>query len=420
MQKTKVKFIFLSLLAGIAAYQLYQNYSSPFPVSAGAEHNLSGWAWSEHLGWMSFNSKNCDTDGNGQSNGGTGCPPLGTLMANYGVNVDITGLLSGYAWAESSGWTSFNSGELTGCPSGTCEARMNQTNGQVSGWARMCSGTVSGNCTGATRTDGWDGWIHLRGTGYGVSVIGQEWRGWAWGGDTAQGSGSGWISFNSRNCDANGDNLSDGVPAGCPSSGTPMKRYSISGTGNAATFEYTLGNSGNITSAPGGPDGTNVIFISTTQGSPSSITLSASGLPIGATATFIPNNACIPSCNRTLKISVPLGIILGSSYPITVTGSPSDKTTVFTLFVDKVIVFTAAPSTINPGESTTLQWDAAPFDTCSIDNGIGAVAPRDGSRVIVPANSIIYTITCNPGAIQKQVTVTVKGKPFIKEQKPQF
>ena len=59
-------------------------------VFAGSEHNLSGWAWSENIGWISFNS----------TTGGGG--------VNYGVTVASNGRLSGYAWSENIGWITFN------------------------------------------------------------------------------------------------------------------------------------------------------------------------------------------------------------------------------------------------------------------------------------------------------------------------
>ena len=107
---------------------------------AGSEHNLSGWAWSENIGWISFNS----TEGGG---------------SNYGVTVASNGRLSGYAWSENIGWITFNQNDLNGCPSGQCRADFDEDTGQVTGWARALS-----------NGGGWDGWISLSGSNYGVSV----------------------------------------------------------------------------------------------------------------------------------------------------------------------------------------------------------------------------------------------------------
>ena len=128
--------------------------------------NVDGWAWSENIGWISF----------------------GNCSSIYGVNIEDDGTMSGYAWSENIGWISFNSTELSGCPSGVCKAIVNLDTGEVSGWARACAGTVNGDCTGATRTDGWDGWIKLDGVS--VNKTTGDFSGWAWGGDVV-----GWIHF---------------------------------------------------------------------------------------------------------------------------------------------------------------------------------------------------------------------------------
>jgi hypothetical protein len=158
-------------------------------AQAGADDSLSGWAWSENIGWISFNSTT-DT----------------ASSVDYGVDLDIgTGNLSGYAWSEHIGWISFNIGELGGCPIAPCQPRMSGT--LFEGWARACSGkrddgvttnpnptTPNNVCIGTdSRTDGWDGWISLKGTGastYGLQLFGNEVRGWAWGSTNV-----GWIDF---------------------------------------------------------------------------------------------------------------------------------------------------------------------------------------------------------------------------------
>ena len=132
-------------------------------IKAGEEHNVSGWAWSDNIGWISFNNT---TDGSG---------------VNYGVNIhNSTGLFSGYAWSDNIGWISFNETDIIGCPSGTCRAELSFSTNEVSGWAKVLN-TVAG----------WDGWISLRDTNYGVSLndITNELEGWAWSDDF------GWISF---------------------------------------------------------------------------------------------------------------------------------------------------------------------------------------------------------------------------------
>lgn len=187
--------LFSAPLLFIVVLILLLNFSTQ-ETKAGAAHNVTGWAWSETIGWISFNNRNCDADNDGLSNGSpVGCPSAGQPIANYGVNLDASGNISGYAWSENIGWISFQPADVLGCPTIPCSPQLNLANGEVSGWARACAGTVNGNCTGATRTDGWDGWIHLRGTAqdssiYGVTVSGPTWNGWAWGSDVV-----GWIHF---------------------------------------------------------------------------------------------------------------------------------------------------------------------------------------------------------------------------------
>lgn len=98
-------------------------------AKAGVGHNLAGYAWSDNIGWLSFNSTN---------NGGA---------VDYGVAVDETnratngtGDFSGYAWSDNIGWITFNEADLAGCPEAPCKAEIDWATGQVTGWARALGG----------------------------------------------------------------------------------------------------------------------------------------------------------------------------------------------------------------------------------------------------------------------------------------
>jgi hypothetical protein len=148
-------------------------------TQAGLEHNVSGWVWSENVGWISFN---CYNDYNGDGILEDHCS-----SSNYGVRIDSsTKVFSGYAWSENIGWITFNESELSGCPQAPCRAWLGQDN-KVYGWAKALA-----------YGGGWDGWIRLRDTNYGVwldtSTFPQEFRGWAWSDMVV-----GWISFNCKN-----------------------------------------------------------------------------------------------------------------------------------------------------------------------------------------------------------------------------
>lgn len=147
----------------------------PSPPPPCSNHNVWGWAWSENTGWVSFACGNCDSDFNGITDTGNypQCP-IGQNVSDYGVDIDeATGELSGYAWSEHIGWITFNSSELGGCPVPPCKAEVNMETGEVSGWARAL---VDGG--------GWSGWLRLRNTGYETWIDAtpspSEFRDFAW------------------------------------------------------------------------------------------------------------------------------------------------------------------------------------------------------------------------------------------------
>ncbi len=174
---------------------------------AGKNDTVSGWAWSgtqnpsgdvAGFGWVSTNRIDCDNDDNGESDGGYGCPPSGTIISDYGVNIpDAGNALSGYAWSERVGWISFEGSDLSGCPSGTCNARRvdggSGNPDEIHGWARILSVANAGANNG-----GFSGWIKLHSEpsdsiAYGVdldeSSIPMRLTGYAWSDEF------GWINF---------------------------------------------------------------------------------------------------------------------------------------------------------------------------------------------------------------------------------
>ena len=152
-------------------------------AQADSNENVSGWAWSENIGWISFNNSN--------TNGGI----------NYGVNIENDGNLTGYAWSENIGWIDFNpSGPYPTCPASTCpsgspnySAKLDKNTKKVTGWVKAIGGNTS-------QSGGWDGWILLgpivkNGTDYGVRIDNNgDFDGWAWGADVI-----GWIHFQGSN-----------------------------------------------------------------------------------------------------------------------------------------------------------------------------------------------------------------------------
>jgi hypothetical protein len=276
------KIIFLTAVFLITFGCLIYNFKKIEKSEALTEPNVSGFAWSENIGWISFNcNSKVDTNGDGIEdqdmkvckagdskeyqicNDGFSekidCDVPGNCVGacsvkNYGVTVNTTtGDFSGYAWAEHIGVISFNRADTnkppsppfkTGggpiakldlAPGGDCGGA-----GQVCGWARAISVCPSLPCNTADNAGGWDGWIKLRkystdgGADYGVrldtTVTPKEFMGFAWGGGGTDTTNAvvGWISFNHLNCDPDRDGNpdNDGIP-GCVGSSPSIPGYKV-------------------------------------------------------------------------------------------------------------------------------------------------------------------------------------------------
>ena len=140
-------FLFTAVILGLFYYYGFLNFSGN-EARAVSTDNTIGWAWSENIGWISMNCYN-DFDGNGTLETHASNPNCSNSI--YGVNIDlINGPVTGYAWSKNIGWISFNSLDLTGCPVGTCEARVNLGTKALSGWAKILN-------------LGENGWLRLQG-----------------------------------------------------------------------------------------------------------------------------------------------------------------------------------------------------------------------------------------------------------------
>lgn len=201
----------------VSAYIISPSFLKAPRAESATTDNVSGWTWSENIGWISFNNTS----------------DLSSQF--YGVNVDTankavggTGDFSGNAWIGDSdltasdtivpyhtGWGSFDrakTGNPPGAPfnSGSGPiAQVDWSNGKVTGWMRVlsaCKNTYwdgtnldGPKCTASGAGDaagGWDGWIKLSsdpsdsGSSYGVTISSNNFSGYAWGSDVV-----GWVSF---------------------------------------------------------------------------------------------------------------------------------------------------------------------------------------------------------------------------------
>ncbi len=74
--------------------------------------------------------------------------------------------------------------------------------------------------------------------------------------------------------------------------------------------------------------------------------------------------------------------------------------------------FTAEPSTIERGQSSTLRWSISNATDMSINQGIGAIQSQ-GERQVFPNATTSYTLTANGpgGSDSRSVTVSVSSPP---------
>lgn len=172
----RVRNVVAIAIVGVLFGAAYFSNSTAFKASevrAGGSENVSGFAWSENIGWISLNST---SDGSAMS---------------YGVNISSltgTGTFSGNAWSENIGWISFAPSDLAICPSASV-AQINWSTGNVTGWARALSGSAG---------SGWDGCIKFsddsigvwNGKGVKIDTATGKFSGYAWGSDVV-----GWIDF---------------------------------------------------------------------------------------------------------------------------------------------------------------------------------------------------------------------------------
>jgi PKD repeat protein len=175
---------------------------------AAVTDNVHGWAWSDNIGWISFNCYNdFDSDaimGNTMTSECSG--------HNYGVHIATStgvGIFSGHAWSDNIGWISFNVGDAD-CPDGiNCspEVVLSGANaGEVSGWAFVCHASDPSDpdvCNSATVGDDY-GWISLRDlvNSYNETFINTttgQFEDYAWGGGPIDEAVIGWVSFTGAN-----------------------------------------------------------------------------------------------------------------------------------------------------------------------------------------------------------------------------
>lgn len=177
---TIIKFFIIGILPVLAfsihlisPYNKISNNSDDTDISniafaqTSGKTRLTGYAWSDNIGWISFNE---------------GVRP---------VLVQSNGYLVGFAWAPSIGWVQF--GNLLGFPTNSPSTGSNNARfvgDTITGWVRAVvavppSGVIPDN------RGGWDGWIALNGATHTISKnISGNLSGFAYGAEVV-----GWIDM---------------------------------------------------------------------------------------------------------------------------------------------------------------------------------------------------------------------------------
>lgn len=78
---------------------------------------------------------------------------------------------------------------------------------------------------------------------------------------------------------------------------------------------------------------------------------------------------------------------------------------------EPTLTFTASPTSITLGASSTLTWDSTNADSCSATNGWSGSKSVDGSENVSPTATTTYTLTCenDEGNVVKSVVVGVRS-----------
>lgn len=98
-----------------------------------------------------------------------------------------------------------------------------------------------------------------------------------------------------------------------------------------------------------------------------------------------------------------------TTYPMTCTGSGGEVTesvTVTVTFPRPVVTLTANPSSIQTGDPSTLSWSTTFANSCSA-TWTASTAPN-GSQVVRPSRTTVYSITCTGQGGSTTANTTVK------------
>ncbi len=169
---------------------------------ADATGALSGFAWNDLVGWISF----C-----GGQNSAV-CPG----SVSYDVSIDSNGNFNGWAWNDLAGWISFNCSNPGG---GNCSAApylVNTSWRSTSTVGYLTSYTIDAGGPATLQSIVWQGSCGLAGTALGFQIAASNSTSSSWNYIGPSGTGSNWYG---APCS---QSLTGGTLSSCPAPGTPI------------------------------------------------------------------------------------------------------------------------------------------------------------------------------------------------------
>lgn len=349
MQK---KYTFYSLLV----FFLIITFTATNQVWAGAEDRFKGYAWSDNIGWISFNCYDNTTTPHTNDCG----------TSEYGVDLNSTNELTGEAWSDNIGWISFDYCHTSGdCVGPT----FNNSTKEIAGDVFVLS---------SVGDPSWDGIISLAGTisggggSYVPILVNNFIEGFSWGSLNI-----GWISWNCSNTNSCGSSdykveLDPFKFNFTAAQGLDINNK-ISNDGSVRLEWQTVGNVNSCT--PTGGDGTNW----TTNNLPRDI-----GQP--TRSFYLVENLTNPINNFSLTCTDDLG------------NNITRDLTIYVKSPQPTFTFSTPDDNIGRGTPATLNWTSTYMSSCSIDQGIGNVTPRSGGSVLSSnlVSDTDFKLTCIP------------------------
>ncbi len=269
------------------------------------------------------------------------------------------------------------------------------------------AGTGSGTVTSAPGGIDCGGTCTASFTGVGSAITltatpaaGSTFAGWS-GGGTPSCSGTG-------TCTVRSDNITEINLGSFPGNSASRPTINVTAMFTAASFNYSLGNSGNIVVLQGAA-GSTTITATLTAGATQSVAFDISGLPAGATRGFS-TSACSPTCTTQLTITTSAATPTGT-FPITVTGNPLGRTTIVNLVVNP-----PAPSFNyslgNSGNVVVPQGGAGSTTiTATLTAGTTQSVAFDTSGLPAGATRGFSTSACNPTCTTQLTITTAAATP---------